>query len=523
MFTADAVYWGTDTPDVPSPLMRWDRATGAISTVLSNLNGPFYNSVAWNGVYLQFSTVERTSDGYIGDNYIHVLSSLDARSWSLTRTPFVRTAGATDQNAGMWHFTTPDAQGRFWGSFFNLDGTQFKTANILFQIDPNAAYNGARASFAATPGSGSAATFDGTTSTSPAGGLTWTWQYGDGTTGSGSTSTHSYATPGTYVVRLQVKDARGDANETTRSVTVGGVTAAAPSASTSAATNVSSSAATLNGSVNPNGSATTVTFQYGTSTAYGATTAGQSAGSGTAAAAVATAVSGLAPATTYHFRVVATSAGGVTYGADVSFTTSATAPVAPSATTNPASGVSSSGATANGTVNPNGLATTVSFEFGATTAYGTQTAAQALGSGTSPSAVQAALTGLAPGTTYHYRVVATSAAGTTFGLDATFTTSAPAVAPVVTVKAPVKFPGGKAQFNGTINPGGDATTYYFRYGLTTAYGSQTTTATLAAGTTAAAVNAVSGKLTSGATYHLQLVATNGAGTAVSADVTFTAP
>jgi Concanavalin A-like lectin/glucanases superfamily len=105
-------------------------------------------------------------------------------------------------------------------------------------------------------------------------------------------------------------------------------------------------------------------------------------------------------------------------------------PEAPTATTGAASGVGQSGATVNGTVNPNGSPTTYSFDYGTTTAYGSTTAATSAGSGTTDVTATAALTGLAPSTTYHYRVVATNDVGTTAGSDATFTTTAGSQAPV---------------------------------------------------------------------------------------------
>lgn len=97
----------------------------------------------------------------------------------------------------------------------------------------------------------------------------------------------------------------------------------APTVTTTAATGITSTAATLNGTVNPNGQSTTYYFQYGTTTAYGTNTTSTSAGSGSTSVAVSANLSGLAPSTTYHFRLVATNASGTTNGLDQSFTTSA--------------------------------------------------------------------------------------------------------------------------------------------------------------------------------------------------------
>ena len=87
-----------------------------------------------------------------------------------------------------------------------------------------------------------------------------------------------------------------------------------------------------------------------------------------------------------------------------------------------ASGVVFNGATLNGTVNPSGLATTIYFEYGTTTAYGASTASQNIGAGTSIVPLQAAIGALTPNTTYHYRVVATTSSGTVYGPDRTFRT-----------------------------------------------------------------------------------------------------
>ena len=109
-----------------------------------------------------------------------------------------------------------------------------------------------------------------------------------------------------------------------------------PTATTSAATSVSSTSATLNGTVNPNGASTTVTFEYGTTTSYGnAVTASQSPLSGSSAQSVSANVSGLTPGSAYHFRVKATNSAGTSYGSDVTFTTAPLSTV-PTVTTGPA-------------------------------------------------------------------------------------------------------------------------------------------------------------------------------------------
>src|SRR6266403_1184767 len=122
---------------------------------------------------------------------------------------------------------------------------------------------------------------------------------------------------------------------------------------TNRATYIASYSARLKGTVDPHGLTATVYFQYGTTTSYGLTTAIQSK-TGNTYQNVAADISGLAASTTYHFRIVATNSAGTRYGADRTFTTlSATGPAV--VITSPATNVTNSSATLNGSVDPHGL------------------------------------------------------------------------------------------------------------------------------------------------------------------------
>ena len=199
----------------------------------------------------------------------------------------------------------------------------------------------------------------------------------------------------------------------------------APTATTGAATLVTSDGATLNGTVNPNSLSTTAVFDYGETTSYGSTvTAAQSPLSGSIAQAVSAQISGLTQGGTYHFRARASSSGGIGTGDDQTFVTGQTV-TAPTATTGAASSVSSNSATLNGSVNPNDASTTVMFEYGETSSYGsTTTATQSPIAGSDIQTVSAPnITGLTQGSTYHFRVSATNAGGTGNGDDHTFVTN----------------------------------------------------------------------------------------------------
>jgi hypothetical protein len=192
----------------------------------------------------------------------------------------------------------------------------------------------------------------------------------------------------------------------------------------------------------------------------------------------------------------------------------------PTVTSAAATNVSSGGATLNGSVNPNGQDASYAFDWGTTTAYGHETAFTSAGAGTTAKSVSAAVAGLSPGTAYHFRAVAKSAAGTSNGDDQTFTTSAakPTVpAPTASTGAASQLSATSVRVNGSLNPKGQPTTYYFQYGTSTGYGLQTRPLDAGSGTGNEAVHAVLGGLTPKTTYHYRLVAQDAGGPADGAD------
>jgi hypothetical protein len=203
------------------------------------------------------------------------------------------------------------------------------------------------------------------------------------------------------------------------------VSSAAPLATVSAATSVTDNGATLNGSVVPNGFTTDVWFEYGTdaSLATYANTAIQSLGNGSSPSEVEQTVSGCAAGTVYYFRVCGSNIQGTTKSTIASFTTSSPG-AAPTVTTLAASAVTATGATLNGEVNSNGLATTVWFEWGTNSSLLTysSTPTQFVDPGsTTTQSVTYGLSGLSAGTTYYYRIAANNYSGTTTGNIASFT------------------------------------------------------------------------------------------------------
>jgi plastocyanin len=317
----------------------------------------------------------------------------------------------------------------------------------------------------------------------------------------------TFAQAGTYKFYCPVHPAQMKGT-----ITVSGP--ASPVVSTAAASAVGETGATLNGSVNPSGQSTTYHFDYGATGSYGQETPEEAAGEGTTAASKSAVVSGLTPATTYHFRIVAKSAAGTTLGADRTFST--TGP--PSPTTQAATNVGGTGATLGGTVNPHGLATNYFFEYGTTAAYGQETGETSAGSGTTEVSASATLSGLSPETIYHFRLVAKSSAGKVVGADKAFTTLG---APLATTGAAAAIGQTGATLQGVVNPQGQATTYVFRFGTTTAYGQETAQAPAGSGLANVAATATLSGLSPATVYHFQLVAKNASGTTPGADQSFT--
>jgi hypothetical protein len=155
--------------------------------------------------------------------------------------------------------------------------------------------------------------------------------YGDSTAiasaGAGSTDqtvtvTLSGLSPNTtYHYRLVATNPGGTTNSPDRTFT----TQFPPAVISGPATDVSAAAATLSGTINPNGLPSRCHFEYGTDTSYGASTVITNAGSGSGMQTVSAKLRNLAADTTYHYRLVATNSAGTTKGADHTFTTS-TAP-----------------------------------------------------------------------------------------------------------------------------------------------------------------------------------------------------
>ncbi len=191
-----------------------------------------------------------------------------------------------------------------------------------------------------------------------------------------------------------------------------------PLAITLGASSVSATTATLNGSANPNSVSSSAYFELGLTTNYGTVFPSVSVGNGLNNVGVDRAATNLTPATVYHYRLVVTTDSANSFGADQTFRTVS----APAVTTLASSGliVNANGsldAGLNGTVNPNGVSTLVWFQYGMTTNYGNVTPSTNVGGGAIVLSFNNVVSGLVPGTEYHYRAVAQNSLGLVNGVD----------------------------------------------------------------------------------------------------------
>lgn len=189
-------------------------------------------------------------------------------------------------------------------------------------------------------------------------------------------------------------------------------------------------------------------------------------------------------------------------------------------TTELASNVQPTSATLNGTVNPDGVqVSSCKFEYGTTTAY-EQVAAcvpASVGAGTSPVPVSASITGLQPDTTYHFRVLATSANGTNYGADTTLTTTGP---PRIDGVWAVNVASTSTTLEADVNPLWPIPAEYrLEYGTTSSYGT-TLSGTLGGGSNDVLISYHRQELQPNTTYHYKLTVSNAYGVVESTDHTF---
>jgi hypothetical protein len=288
---------------------------------------------------------------------------------------------------------------------------------------------------------------------------------------------------------------------------------------TRAATSVTRQTATLNASFVGNGENTTYHFQWGVNDVEENESTPVTLTGPTGETQISQGITGLTAGTVYRFRVIAEAGPNESIAQELTFETSA---AIKGITTLPATDVKPTEATLNGSLDPDGFETNFYFEYGKTKSYGQKVPVppgDEVGTsapGSTP--VETLATNLEPGTTYHFRLVATNASGLSKGGDQIFTTPQ---APSVNGFSSRNVTADSAELTAQIDPNGYAATAYFEYGTTLSYGSKVDVpaSQLSSPTGPQDVVVAIDGLTSN-TYHFRLVAKNQWGETTTEDQTF---
>jgi len=298
--------------------------------------------------------------------------------------------------------------------------------------------------------------------------------------------------------------------------------AVAPTVTTQAVSSIASTTATGNGNITSLGSPNPTAYGVCWNTSTNPTTSNSKTDNGAASATgiFTASMTSLSANTTYYVRAFATNTVGTSYGTEVSFTTSA---IAPTVTTQAVSSITATTATGNGNITslgvPNPTAYGVCWNTG-----GTPTIANSKtdkGAVSASGAFTASITSLTAYTTYYVRAFATNTAGTSYGTEVSFTTSA--IAPTVTTQSFSIFTATTATANGNITALGvpNPTSYGVCWSTSDNPTTSDSKTDNGAASATGAFTAAMTNLTANTTYHVRAYAINAAGTSYGGEMVFT--
>jgi len=292
---------------------------------------------------------------------------------------------------------------------------------------------------------------------------------------------------------------------------------------TTAATGVTTTGATLGGNVTGDGNAAVSERGVVYATTQTPTTANTKVAVGTGTGSFTTNVTGLTAGTTYYVRAYAINSQGTAYGSQETFTCSLALSL-PTVTTTLASAVTSTGATLGGNVTADGNATVSERGVVYATTQTPTTANTKVAVGTGTGSFTTNVTGLTAGTTYYVRAYAINSQGTAYGSQETFTCSLALSLPTVSTTPAASITSSGATLGGNVTSDGNATVSEkgVVYATTANPTTSNTKVVVGTGGTGSYSTTVTG-LTAGTTYYVRAYAINSQGTAYGSQVTFTTP
>ena len=326
-----------------------------------------------------------------------------------------------------------------------------------------------------------------------------------------------YASNNPQIIAQQNQDNTTNTNNTNNNTAQSGL----PVVKTDSRSATYISTVVVNGTINPNGATTTYWYEYGQTSDLGTKTSNYLVGSGYATIYTPAYITDLKTNTDYYYRLSAKNIFGTVNGTTYSFKTNTTpnpTGIAPTTSTNSATDIERTTAKLNGNINPNGLETTLWFEYGFTSELGSVTAFQSAGSGNSSVPVVAAILNLQPLTKYYFRLNANNQFGTTNGQVLSFTTKGPLApaAPIINTTSATAVTNSSAKLNANVNPNGAATTYWFEYSTDSLLGNTLLASTaeevISSGTSAVNVSKNIISLSKDTKYWFRIVAKNQYGT-----------
>ena len=204
----------------------------------------------------------------------------------------------------------------------------------------------------------------------------------------------------------------------------GTTTIVAPTVSTTAISAITSTSASSGGNVTADGGASVTARGVCWSTSANPTTANSKTANGTGTGTFTSSITGLTAGTTYNVRAYATNSVGTSYGSNVTFTATSTSSSAPTVTTTAISAITSTSATSGGNITADGGASVTARGVCWSTTANPTTANSKTTNGSGTGTFTSSITGLTASATYNVRAYATNSAGTSYGSNISFTTSA---------------------------------------------------------------------------------------------------